>query len=1019
MLATVWSGFTLPVSMSGELSSRNLGSGSVPTNEGFRIRRDLWFLHSKVLLVFWLLVLAHTSKGAVSTDSSSVRFPATEIHLTNGLQVLTLEDHSSPLVAVQVWYHVGSADEPEGRHGFAHLFEHMMFRGTDRLGPTDHFDLIHSVGGDCNAYTAFDETCYHESLPAQQLELALWLECERMAFLTVDGPGFITERKVVEEERRLDLSLPYGELADKGPPLVFGQHPYGHDPLGTFRDLRQATPSDVHAWWAGRYAPNNATLVIAGDVKPDHVRALCERYFRWIPAVPQAPRNISLLSAWDGSQEITLNLANAPAPGVGLVWRTAPEGHPDMVALDLLATILGGDPFATIQGAGNSSRLYRKLVMDEHLAVMAGAMQFTLSRAGLFGVGAALSPLGGDTARTLSVLRSEVDRLCAEGVTDEELEKARNEVRLGLVREAQTVEGKASLVGRAAVVGRGVSELNSRLERLDRFRRTDLQRAAQAYLDPKHAILITVPGSSLWDQLAKLFFGSRKTEEAAPAAFASDTVFRGRAGVNRPVDLPLRPPLSEAAPKVPDPSIEERRLTNGLRVLVAPESNTPMVHAVLALPFGSWAESQPGTAAMALRLLAKGSAAHDEKALAEELDRYGIQLSGSADQDDSRIQMSCVREEAERAISLLAEVVTRPSFPQAAFKIAVTQAQTELRITDTTPYAVADREFQRHLFPGHPYGHRALGEAADLSSLKVEDLSAFWRRTARPDRANLIIAGGLTSERALALAERCFGGWRSADLRASAGPGVTNAPNESQNQEIEGRETPQPLPPKCPEATRILLVDWPGANQSQIRIGGLGIVNRDPDKPLANLISSYFGGTFGSRLMKAIRVEKGATYGASGGFEASRFAGSFVVRTFTKTPSTAETIRTALAEVAALSQRPPTTEELSLHKRYFLGSAAARFETPEQIAGHFTRLALNGLPLDYLQRSLAAINSATPAQCQAFARRIVDPTHLLIIVVGDASLLTKDLAAIAPVTVLDRDGSALEGDPHRIGDSHR
>jgi len=317
------------------------------------------------LLILGILGLVPKTNGALAATAASTLFPVTEIRLTNGLQILTLEDHSSPLVAVQVWYHVGSADEPVGKHGFAHLFEHMMFRGTDRLGPTDHFDLLHSVGGDCNAYTAFDETCYHETLPADQLELAFWLESERMGFLTVDGPGFNTERKVVEEERRLDLSLPYGEVADKGPPLIFGQHPYGHDPLGTFRDLRQAKPSDVHAWWASHYTPNNATLVIVGDVKTERVRIMCERYFGWMPSMPQESRNIPMLGAWEVPQEITLNLANAPAPGAGIVWRTASEGDPDALALDLLATILGGDAVATIQGGANSSRLYRRLVVEE------------------------------------------------------------------------------------------------------------------------------------------------------------------------------------------------------------------------------------------------------------------------------------------------------------------------------------------------------------------------------------------------------------------------------------------------------------------------------------------------------------------------------------------------------------------------------------------------------------------------------------------------------------------------------
>ena len=944
-------------------------------------------------LILWLLALASVSQGAESKPDTAL-FPVTEFTLTNGLQVLTLEDHSSPLVAVQVWYHVGSADEPRGRHGFAHLFEHMMFRGTDRLGPTDHFDLLHSIGGECNAYTAFDETCYHETLPAQQLELALWLECERMAFLTVDGPGFTTERKVVEEERRLTLGLPYGELADKGPPVIFGQHPYGHDPLGTLRDLRQATPSDVHSWWTSRYTPNNATLVIVGDVKADHVRALSERYFAWIPSVPQDPHDIPILGAWDSAQGVTINLANAPAPGVGLVWRTVPEGQPDTLALDLLEIILGGDAIATVQGAANSSRLYRKLVVEDQLAVMATAMQFSAGRAGVFGAGAALSPLGGDTTKTLSVLRGEMERLCRDGVTDEELEKAKNLAGLGLVREAQTVEGKASLIGRAAVLGTGVGELNSRLERLRRFGREDLRRAAQTHLDLKHAMAVTVPASSLWGQLARLFSTNHKTEEAAPAAFASNMLLRGRPGVTRPDYLPVRPPLRYDPPTVPVPAIEEHHLANGLRVLVAQRPNTQIVHVVFAVPFGSWAEEKPGTAGIALRLLSKGTELHDEKALAEELDRYGIQLSGAASKDDSRVQLSCFADNAERAFSLLGEVVTRPSFPQSHLGTTVAQARTELQLFDTTPYAVAEREFEHSLFLNHPYGRRVLGEPADLAALKVEDLAAFWRRIAQPNQASLIIAGGITSERALALAKRCFADWRP-NVTASGGATGTTT-------EAGGAAVRAPSTPRDPGPLRILLIDWPGADQSQICMGGLGITNTDPDKPIANLVGSYFGGTFGSRLMKAVRVEKGDTYGALGGFEASRFAGAFVVHTFTKTSSTAETIRTALAEIKGLQERPPSPEELASHKRFFVGSAAARYETPEQIASQFAHIALNRLPLDYLQRSLGAIASATADQCQGLARRVVDPSRLIIVVVGDASSISKDLEKIAPVTILAR-----------------
>jgi len=914
-------------------------------------------------------------------------FPAIEATLTNGLHLLTLEDHSCPIVAVQVWYHVGGADEPAGRRGFAHLFEHMMFRGTDRLGPTDHFDLLQSVGGNCNAFTSFDETCYHETLPASQLELALWLESERMAFLTVDTAGFNTERKVVEEERRLGLNLPYGDLPDRALPALFGKHPYANNPIGTIRDLRQATASDVHAWWAKWYTPNNATLVIVGDVQPDRVRELVEKYFGWIPPVPQAPKDIPLVPAFENAQQIVLQSENAPAPGVGIVWRTVPEGHPDSHALELLAIILGGGSDAegimasgSLLGGSDSSRLYRRLVAEDHLAVVAKAGQFQLARGGAFGAGAVMLPVGGDPARTMTALRDEFDRLLADGVTQQELEKARNQAMSRVVLSAQTVEDEASMIGRATVVGTGLEELNTRLEVLRRLTRQDLQRVARTYLAPEHAMSVTVPGSSLVGQLSRLFLGNRKAEEETPITNSPDTVERGRPGVVRPTELPVRAPIKESQPTVPNPKVIEHHLTNGLRILIAPNSKTPAVRVILALPFGSWSEPKPGVAGMTLTMLPKGTESHDEKALTEELDRYAIGISAFASHDDSRVQATCLAEHAERAFSLLQEIVVHPTFPEAPFKTAVNQTRTELTITEAAPIAVADHEFRRRLYVDHPYARRVSGEVTNLVALHREDLPAFWDQVAQPTQATLIIAGALPPDRALALAEHFFGVWKTDS---------TKSPTEPK------------APPKLNQ-THIFLVDWPGAGQSEIRVGGRGLVTGDPEKPVADLVSSYFGGSFGARLMKHIRVAQGATYGIHGGFHASRFAGDFMVGTFTKTPSTAATLKLVLAEIRDLVNQPPTPEELSLHRRSFLGSAAARFETPEQVANQLARISLNHLPLDHVQRTLGVIASTDAPQCQSLARRLVDPDQLLIVVVGDASRIREELKAIAPVTVVER-----------------
>jgi zinc protease len=931
------------------------------------------------VLIFAFAFFNVATHAQTTTDRLTNLFHATESTLPNGLRLLIREDHKCPMVAVQVWYRVGSVDEPAGRYGFAHLFEHMMFRGTDRLGPSGHMDLIKSVGGTCNAFTFFDETCYHQTLPAHQLELALWLESERMAFLTIDTAGFTTERKVVEEEYRMNLNQPYGDLVDKAPVALLGTHPYAHSPLGSIKDLRLATPSEAHAWWTKWYVPNNATLVIVGDVDPAATRSLVQQYFGWIPRVPpESARNIPLVTPWEHPKQIKFELENAPVPAVGLVWPTVPEGHPDALPLELLATVLGG---------GESSRVYQHLVTDKHLAVMAAALRQSFAHGGGFGVGALLSPIGSNHERTLAALRIELEQIQKEGVTSAELEKARNQAVSAMLYEANTVEGTASLIGRAVAVGAGLDELTTRAARLRALTRDDLQRVATQYLDLSRAATVTVPASGLWQQVTKLFAPAAAAKELPepPATHLRDnTVLRGRAGVVRPPGLPVQPPINRENQPLPKFEVDEHRLTNGLRLLIAPKSGASLVQIVLGLPYGAWSEKLPGTADFATRLAAKATRKHDAKSLAEELERHGIRLTAAADEDDCRIEVTCLADHADQAMALLAEVAIDPAFPEPVFKIIQNQVLTDLTMQESTPSSIADRQFRRALFKDHPYNRQVSGEPADVRRLRPADLLSFWKQMARPDRATLTIAGALNAQQSLALAERCFSSWKSSGNFAPA--------------------PPQPPTAEQLDSAHILLVNWPGAAQSEIRVGGLGITGNDADKPFASLVGSYFGGAFGSRLMKAIRIEKGATYGASGGFVPRRFGGNFHVSTFTKTSSTADTLRLVLSEIQALKTRPAADDELSLHKRYFLGNAVSRYETPQRLAEQLTRISLNGWPLDYVQRTLQTINSATTAQCDSLVRRVVNPEQLVIIIVGDAAAIAKDLAEIRPVTIIDHDG---------------
>jgi predicted Zn-dependent peptidase len=327
--------------------------------------------------------------GQKAADGKQARFDYRHIELENGLDVVTLEDFSCPIVAVQLWYHVGSKDERPDRQGFAHMFEHMMFRGTDRLGPTDHFGYVRRVGGTTNGYTGFDRTVYLETLPASHLELALWLEAERMAFLKIDREAFDTERKVVEEERRLGLNRPYGTLVENLLEEVYEVHPYRWSPIGKIPHLRAASVQELWNFWDRHYVPSNGTLVIVGAVTHEEAQRQARRYLGWIPRYDEPPRVTVREPVPQGGRTVTIKEENAPAPGAGVVYRTVPVRDEE---------ILGG---------GNSSRLYRELVADKQMAVAVQAVAFSMEQDGLFGVGVALPPFGSDSNGVLDIVAIE------------------------------------------------------------------------------------------------------------------------------------------------------------------------------------------------------------------------------------------------------------------------------------------------------------------------------------------------------------------------------------------------------------------------------------------------------------------------------------------------------------------------------------------------------------------------------------------------------------------------------------
>jgi zinc protease len=929
---------------------------------------------------------ALTSQAATAVSKLSVRkgvgrLPFEEAVLGNGLRVISLEDHSTPIVAVQLWYHVGSKDEQVDRQGFAHMFEHMMFRGTDRLGPKDHFEYVRRTGGNCNAFTAFDNTTYVNELPSNQLEMLLWLESERMAKLKIDEGGFDTERKVVEEERRLGLNQPYGDVLEKLLAQLFSQHPYRWSPIGQIEHLRASTPDDIQKFWDTYYVPNNCTLVVAGDVTHEQVRTLAQKCFGWIPRCPDPPRVTALEPDQHGERKVEIQPANGPVPIAGIVFRAVPEGDPDAVPLDMLMQVLGG---------GESSRVYIDLVRRKEVAIAGLAAYAGLEQAGFAAVVGITKPplMGGKTGPVVDALWEQVDKIVAEGVTPEELAKVKKQARRADVTGTMEVAEKASRLGQAATIWGDAQKANERIQLIEAVTAEDLQRVAKTYLTRERATEMRIEPSmismlkglasaaSLGDKPeADKSEGGEEVEGGARA-----TASGPKAAAQPPAGYPPAPPVAPPLATTIDIHGVERTLDNGLRLVVVENHEVPFVSTSLNLTAGSFTEdpAHPGTAWMAANMVTRGTVARDAEALALELERNGISLNAGADHDAASVSVSSLTEDTERALRLLSEVVQAPRFDEKEFRTLRDQTATGMAIAEKTPSVIADRAFDKALWGDHPYARPAEGTSKDLAGLAPASLRAWWERWVRPDTATLYVSGDVTPDEAQRIAGRYLGAWES-----------------------EGDVTPAPLPAVAPSTeTRITLVDRPGAIQSEIRAGHLGITRDNPLYPTGVVLSQVFGGAFSSRLNDSLRVQKGLTYGARGGLSSSRFGGVFEASTFTKTPKTGETVRALVAEIERMRDEPPSSKELSDAVSYVSGSFAGSLETPQAMADRLWTLRINNLPAGWWQDYMQRIVSTRIDDVQEAARDLLAPEKLRIVVVGDAEAVKAELEEIAPVDVI-------------------
>ena len=922
------------------------------------------------LAITTALALAAPALSAPSPTAKSSAVPPSKVPpilykqrtLANGLQVYESLDRSTPNVTVQVWYGVGSKNDPVGRSGFAHLFEHMMFKATKDL-PAESFDrLTEDVGGLNNASTNDDFTNYYEVVPASQLQRLIWAEGERMGSLVIDEANFKSERDVVKEElRQRVLASPYGRLfALDLPEATYTTHPYHRPGIGSIEELDAATIDDVRAFHETYYRPDDAALIVVGNYDEAELNAWIDKYLGPLknPAKPmpkvtavEPPRTHA--GVFDGYGP------NVPLPAVAITWLGVKASDPDAPALKMLDAVLSG---------GKSSRLYDSLVYEKQIAAEIYSNADLPAQPGNFAVGAILAS-GHTIAEGEAALLAQVQRLRDAPPTAAELESAKNQLIAGKLRERETIDGRGFALGYALRVDGDAAKANTELADLQAVTPADVQRVAKKYLDPNLRMTIRYRPES---ERPKGEAPAKPPEPPKMVTTYTGPVFtlapEGQRQAPPPVGKPVEPVLPKPA---------EKTLANGLRVIVAHSSELPLVTADLTIKTGGWADPAglSGVAAMTADMLTEGTKTRSARDIARQSEALGANLESSAGLESSSVSLNVMPDKLATGMAIMADVTRNPAFANDELERDRAQSLDGLRVAYQEPGQVSAYAAAPVVFAGTPFGHVPAGTPGSIARLKPADLVAMHSAWYRPDNAVLVMTGDITPEQGFALAEKAFGGWVKPT-------------------------TPLPHPPAIdPTAKpRTIVIDLPGTGQAAVNLTKAAVPRDDPDYYPGIVANTLLGGGYSSRLNLEIRVKRGLSYGASSALSANRTTGSFRAAAQTKNETAPQVLDLMVEQMASLGATPASADELTARKANLVGSYGRRLATTGGLANTLGSLALYGVPLDEVARYTTRVEAVTPAQVQAFSARVLDPAKASVIIAGDAKIFAAALKAKRPDT---------------------
>ena len=904
---------------------------------------------------FTLALLSLYTASAVFAQDLNLDIPYKKFVLPNGLTLIVHEDHKAPIVAVNVWYHVGSKNEKPGKTGFAHLFEHLMFGGSENV-KTTYINAFEKIGAtNLNGTTNEDRTNYFETVPTPALDYALFLESDRMGHLlgSFDAKTLDTQRGVVQNEKRQGENQPYGmadELITKG--TYPASHPYSWTVIGSMQDLNAASLDDVKEWFRTYYGPSNATIAIAGDIDPETARAKVEKYFGDIPSGPPVAHQQAWIAKMTGTRSERLQ-DRVPQARIYKVWNVPQWGTPEQAWLELAARCLA---------QGKNSRLYKRLVYDEQVATQISAFVTSTEIGGQFALEATLKP-GQDTAKAERELDEELKRFIEGGPTADELDRAKTTFVAGFVRGLDRVGGfggKSDVLAQGQVFTGNPAAFKDRLRFVQTATAAQVQSTSKEWLSDGQFVLEVVPFPK--------FTNTPK-------------------GVDR-----SKLPEVTAAPESRLPKLHRARLSNGLKVVVAERHDTPIVDASMLFDAGYAADqfATPGAASLAMALLTDGTKSHNALEISDELQRLGAQLQSTSRLDASIVFLSALKPKLDQSLALFADIVLNPSFPDADFQREKKLQLARIEQEKAQPLRMALRVLPALTYgKEHAYGNplTGSGNAASVTRITREDLIKFHSTWMRPNAATLVVAGDTNLAEMQPKLEKLFGQWR---------PGETPKKNLAHV--------------GLPEKPAVYLIDRPGAQQSYVIAGQLTLPKNTPQEIATEVMNDMIGGTFSSRLNMNLREDKHWAYGAESLFYPAKGQQPFIALAPVQTDKTKESVAEMNRELHDFGRNRPVTDaelEATIANRTL--KLPGSHESLRSVTSTVEEMVEYGYPDDYFDHYASKVKALRTADINDVAKSVLHPDHLIWIIVGDRAKIEAGVRAenLGELHIIDPDGNPV------------